>query len=375
MNERFLILSASVGAGHMRAAQALELALRQQAPQAVVRNVDVLTLTNKTFRHLYGKLYLDLARKAPHVLGYFYDILDHAEKPGLAEALRLRFEMAILRKFADMLKTESWDVIISTHYLPAEIVAAYKRRGKLKTPQFVVTTDFETHRLWVHQPSERYFTATREGASYLRSFGVPENDIRATGIPIHPIFSQKKSREACLRNQGIRGELPVVLQLAGGFGIGPVRRIFERILTVKRPLELVVVTGRNVELKKELESVKISSGRQVKILGFTDQMDELMTAADLVVSKPGGLTTSEVLAKGAALAIVNPIPGQESRNSDFLLENGAAVKINHLATLPEKLDGLLADPQRLRALKKNAARLGKPQAAFDIAREAVSFTQ
>ena len=110
---------------------------------------------------------------------------------------------------------------------------------------------------------------------------------------------------------------------------------------------------------------------RAKVLGFTTQMDELMAAADLVVSKPGGLTTSEVLARGTAMAVVNPIPGQESRNSDFLLENGAAIKINNVATLPLKLTQLLRDPARLAALKSNARRLGKPDAAFVIARAAL----
>ena len=158
-----------------------------------------------------------------------------------------------------------------------------------------------------------------------------------------------------------------MLQLAGGFGVGPIETIFESILSVEKPLELVVVTGKNAAAKKKLESARPPKQHRVKILGFTDQMDELMTCADVVVSKPGGLTTSETLARGAAMVIVNPIPGQESRNSDYLLENGAAIKINNLPTLGMKLSTLLEDESRLRQLKENARRIGKPQAAFDVA--------
>ena len=204
-----------------------------------------------------------------------------------------------------------------------------------------------------------------EGAAYLQHWGVPAADVTVTGIPIHPVFSQAKDRASCLARQGLVGDRPIVLQLSGGFGVGPIERIFRGILAIDVPLEVVVVAGRNEDVKRQLEHVTPPAHHRVKILGFTDQIDELMAVADIVVSKPGGLTTSEVLASGAAMAVVNPIPGQESRNSDFLLENGAAVKINNIATLAHKLTPLLREPSRLAKLKDNARRIGKPQAAFD----------
>ena len=202
----------------------------------------------------------------------------------------------------------------------------------------------------------------------LQSWGVPAAAISVTGIPIHPLFSRPKDRAACVAKHGLTGDRPIVLQLSGGFGVGPIEKIYRAILAVEEPLELVVVTGRNAAIKTELEQVEVPERHLAHVLGFTTQMDELMAAADVVVSKPGGLTTSEVLARGAVMAVINPIPGQESRNSDFLLENGAAIKLNNISTLPFKLTNLLRDPQRLATLKANARRLGRPQAAFDIAR-------
>jgi processive 1,2-diacylglycerol beta-glucosyltransferase len=139
------------------------------------------------------------------------------------------------------------------------------------------------------------------------------------------------------------------------------------------PLEIVAVAGKNAKVKEKLAKVGVPPRHRAHVLGFTDQIDELMAAADLVVSKPGGLTTSETLARGAAMAIVNPIPGQESRNSDFLLENGAAVKVNNVATMTHKLTRLLADHNELSRLKANAKRLGKPRAAYDVARLALGL--
>jgi processive 1,2-diacylglycerol beta-glucosyltransferase len=177
-----------------------------------------------------------------------------------------------------------------------------------------------------------------------------------------------------VKRQGLVGDRKIVLQLAGGFGVGPIEKLYRGLLSVQTPIELVVVAGKNEQVREELLRVEVPSRHRAKILGFTDQIDELMAAADLVVSKPGGLTTSEVLARGAAMAIVNPIPGQESRNSDYLLENGAAIKINNVGTLAMKIDGLLTDESRLKALKENARRIAHPQSAYKVAQLAIEMT-
>jgi len=375
MPNRVLVMSASVGGGHLRAAQAVELALRELDPQAVVRNVDVLELTNALFRRVYGRAYLDLVNRAPHVLGYFYDLMDRPPNGTKSDRWRYLVERLNLGKFLKFLRNEPWDVIVNTHFLPAEIVAGLRQRGELSTPQFTATTDFETHRLWVNQPCELYFTATEEGAAYLQHWGVPSGATRVTGIPIHPAFSRPCNRAECLSRLGLSGDRPILLQLAGGFGVGPVELLFQSLLSLKRPVELVVVAGKNEALRDQLAQMPFPDRHRVQVLGFTDRMDELLAVADLVVTKPGGLTTSESLARGAALAIVNPIPGQESRNCDYLLENGAAIKINNVGTLAYKVDRLLADPSRLATLKANAQRLAKPQAAFEIARAALEWAE
>src|SRR5437660_4846119 len=156
MPRRILVLSASVGAGHLRAAEAVELAARQVVPDATIKSIDVLTRTNAAFRHLYGKAYLDLVNKAPHVLGYFYDLLDQPSRSGRyrRDKLRLALEKLNLKSFVKFLRSEPWDLVINTHFLSAEIIASLRKKGKLTLPQVTVTTDFETHRLWVNQPCD-----------------------------------------------------------------------------------------------------------------------------------------------------------------------------------------------------------------------------
>ncbi len=375
MAPRVLVLSASVGAGHLRAAEAVELALKQSHPEAVVRNVDVLEMTNTLFRRVYGKFYLDLVNLAPHALGYFYDLMDQPSRSGRnrGDRLRLAVEKLNLKPFIKFLQEESWDLVINTHFLPAEIIAALRNKGLCALPQVTVTTDFDTHRLWVNQPCERYFTATDEGALYLHHWGVPRRDIFATGIPVHPVFSAPKDRSACRAKHGLSDDRAVIVQLSGGFGVGPIEKLFQALLQIERPIQLVTITGRNEALKEELGRITPPERHRVKVLGFTREIDELMSAADLVVTKPGGLTTSEVLARGEIMVIVNPIPGQESRNSDYLLENGAAIKVNNAATLAAKVDALLASPERLEQLRANVRRTGRPRAAFDVVEKSLEL--
>jgi processive 1,2-diacylglycerol beta-glucosyltransferase len=374
---RILVLSASVGAGHLRAAQAVELALRERASaDAVVRNVDVLTLTNAAFRRLYGQAYLELVNKAPYVLGYFYDLMDRPrDADSKRDKLRRAVEKLNLGKFCELVECETWDAIVNTHFLPAGIIAELKRKKTIRVPQITVTTDFETHRLWVNEPCEQYCTATSEGAAYLRHWGIATDRVSVTGIPIHPVFSRPKDRATCLKNHGLAGDRPIVLQLSGGFGVGPIEQLFRALLDVKTPLQIVTVTGKNEEARQQLANVKRPSRHRVKVMGFTDQIDELMAVADIVLSKPGGLTSSETLARGAAMAIVNPIPGQESRNSDYLLEHGAAIKVNNVGTMAHKLEELLSDQSSLASLKANARRIAKPQAAFDVAKLALGMVR
>ena len=374
MPKRILVLSASVGAGHLRAAEAVELALRQLDPEAEVKNIDVLDLTNAAFRRLYGKLYIDLVNSAPHLLGLVYDMLD---KPRSAQRKSDRFRLVVeklnLGKFLKLLRGQPWDVIVNTHFLPAEIVASLRAKGEIATPQLTATTDFETHRLWVNQPCDRYFTATDEGAAYLAYWGVPPERISVTGIPIHPVFSVEKDPCECRRRLGLGDDRPVIVQMGGGFGMGPVEKIYAGLLAVERPLEIVVVAGRNEPLKARLETLEAPPRHRAHVIGFTREIDELMAAADIVISKPGGLTTSEVLARGAAMIIANPVPGQETRNSDFILENGAGVKVNNLPTLAHKLTRLLDEPARLQQMKAAARRLGRPRAAFEVAKAALDW--
>ncbi len=363
MAAKILILSASVGAGHLRAAQALENAFTQHG--ATVRNIDILTLTSDLFKKAYSKTYMELVNRAPHVVGYFYDLTDKPANPG-KDGLRALVQKINLKPVQTIIASQPWDCIVSTHFLPADLIATMRRTKKSTQKHVTVVTDFDAHALWVNQPCDRYYVATEDAAASLQHWGVPIGDISTTGIPIMPAFSSAMTRDAAKKKLEYAPARPVILLLGGGFGLGPIERAYNQLLTMQTPVQITVICGKSTELKEKLEKIIVPPRLKANIVGFTPHIDEYMRSADIVVTKPGGLTSAESLACGAAVAIMNPIPGQESRNSDYLLENGAAIKINSIATMATKIERLLKDQDKLNNLRKNALVLAKPKAATEI---------
>jgi processive 1,2-diacylglycerol beta-glucosyltransferase len=373
---RVLVLSASAGAGHLRAADAIEKAIRARGAATEVQHLDVLKYTNQVFRHFYSKAYLDLVNRAPEILGWLYDYLDDPKKNDPA---RLAFDRLNANPFIRYLRRYQPDVAICTHFLPSGIISSLKEEGKVKVLNSVVVTDFDVHAMWLCRHAEQYFVALDETKVHLKALGVPEPLVTISGIPIDPIFAAPRDRRAVRRKHGLEEDRFTILVSAGGFGVGPVGHLMEALARLEHPARVVAVCGRNQALKAELaERIKKlpkRSGVAFTLVGFTTEMDELMTAADLFVGKPGGLTTSEALAKGLPMVVINPIPGQEERNSDHLLEEGVAIRCNNLPALAFKIDTLLETPGKLARMAENARALGKPDAAFTVVDRLVALRQ
>jgi len=367
MFKKVLILSASAGAGHLRAAQAVERAFIEMNAASEIRNVDTLEYTNKIFRDLYSKAYIDMVNKAPEMLGWLYDAFD---RPWQMERRRLAFNKLNTVPFVKMLEEYRPDIIVCTHFLPSEIISWLKAKERLASRQAVVVTDFDVHAMWLCRHYEHYFVALDETREHLAKLGIPRDQITVSGIPIDPVFSRDKEKRAMRRKHALREDLPTILISAGGFGVGPIENLMKSLLELRHPAQIIAICGRSEDLRKRMEktAANLRPGHPValKVVGFTQEMDEFMAASDIVLGKPGGLTTSEALAKGLAFVIVNPIPGQEERNSDHLLEEGAAIRCNNLPVLAWKMDRLLDDPARFEAMQANSKRLGKPRAAFDV---------
>jgi UDP-N-acetylglucosamine:LPS N-acetylglucosamine transferase len=369
MPRRVLILSASAGAGHVRAAEALEAAFSTIAPDVTVENRDVLQSTTSLFRKLYSDAYLEMVNRAPEVLGWLYDRLD---EPWKNEKLRSALERMNTRKLVRMIEETEPDAIVCTHFLPGSLVSWLKAKGRVSAKLAIVVTDFDVHAMWLCHNADRYFVALDETRVHLEALGIPPGRAIVSGIPVHPRFAEAEDQRASRVRLGLDPGLTTILVSAGGFGVGPVEHLLTALMKLRQPAQVVMICGRNEELRARLTSL-VSSTRgartRVHLIGFTTEMHAYMSAADLMVGKPGGLTTSEALAKGLAIVVVNPIPGQEERNSDHLLEKGVAIRSNNLPAIGWKIDELLADPARLAKMRELARALGRPHAARSVAEE------
>lgn len=370
MFDKVLILSASAGAGHLRAAQAVEKAFITLNAAKEVRHIDTLDYTNKLFQRFYSKTYLELVNKAPDVLGWFYDRLD---TPWENERLRLAFDKLNTRPFIKMLQDYQPDIVVCTHFLPAEIISWLRAKKKLATPQAIVVTDFDVHAMWLCHHYEHYFVALDETRALLEALGIPAEKVTVSGISIDPVFAQDKSQHEMRLAHGLDPSLATILLSAGGFGVGPIEQMVQALVKMKTKAQVIAVCGRNEDLRKRMQTFSDTLTRDCNVriipIGYTTEIDEYMSASDILLGKPGGLTSSEALAKGLAFVIVNPIRGQEERNSDHLLEKGAAIRCNNLPVLAHKIDQLLGDAARLNTMKANAKRLGRPDAACEIVKK------
>ncbi|MBN1672485.1 MAG: hypothetical protein JXR37_15700 [Kiritimatiellae bacterium] len=372
---KILILHASAGAGHRRAAEALERAFRLQAPGAEVRVCDMLDFTPPVFRKTYARGYLNIVRAVPELWGYMYSQADKKSLQPWRRRVRSVFNKLNTHSFFGFLRDWAPDAVVCTHFLPLETLSTRMRRMRAELPLFCVVTDFAVHALWIVERVRRYYVASEEAKRHLVRNGLPVERVCVTGIPIDPVFARREQPRRARQRLGLAPELPTVLLLTGGFGVGPAVELIRSFAGMAQPCQLLAVAGSNQQLQRDAGKAARGIRIPIRVFGFVDNIHELMDAADLVVSKPGGLTSAEVLAKGRPLLIIDPIPGQEQRNGEHLLEAGAAARLFDVQDAPFKIAGLLADKRRLARMRRNAAALGRPDAAAQIADDVVAKSE
>lgn len=369
---KVLLLYASAGAGHKRAAEALAVGLREAGAATTVQ--DILDFTPALFRKTYAEGYLEVVRNIPELWGYMYAQSDRKARNPLEKKLRAGFNKLNTLPFLRAFEELDPDVVVCTHFMPLEILTTRLARKPARAPVFCVVTDFAVHSLWVCSNVRCYYVATDEARRQLLRRGQPADSIKVTGIPIDPVFSRCELQRDVRKRLGLDSKLPAVLVISGGFGVGPTIGLLDSFRGSRADCQIIVVAGRNEEMKRESEAAARKLSVPVKVLGFVNNVHELMDAADLVVSKPGGLTSSEVLAKGKPLLIVDPIPGQEQRNCEYLLEAGAAARLFDVEDAACKIRELLGDSARLAHMARNAKRIGRPAAASEIAGDVMTRT-
>ena len=361
--ERIAIFSVSAGSGHVRAAQALQAAAALSHPDVEVVHIDLMELVPKLFRTIYTDTYIKLIEQHPAFWGYLYDKTDRDKSDSSLSRLRRAVENINTRKLKKALNDIAPDHVICTHFLPAQLLSRQIRKGKFHKPVWVQVTDFDVHALWIHKGMSGYFAAHEELAGRIAERGVPAEHVHVSGIPIMPGFSDKFSRTECCLTLGLDPARKTLLLMSGGAGLGDNIKLAERLLNMDGEFQLIAMAGKNEKLLKKLTTLALRFPGRLLPLGFINSIERVMAASDLAITKPGGLTSSECLAMGLPMIIVSPIPGQEERNSDFLLEQGIALKACDADALAWRVKLLLKEPERLETMREKARLLGRPDAA------------
>ena len=366
MNQRILILHATAGTGHTRAAQAIAAALRAQgAHEVVVR--DTLDYTNRIFRRLYAKHYIRFVKAFPRAWGYIWETSDSQAPDSWLRQVQQWFNRLNSRRLLVALERTPPDLVVCTHYLPLELMSYLKARNRLTAPVFGVVTDISPHSFRILPHIDHYFVPTSASARELELKGCAAARITVSGIPIDPVFQHAIPAHVAREKHGLPAHLPTVLVMAGGFGLGPLTSITSSFAQTRRDISVVVVAGRSATLKQKCEEIARRSPTPIKVFGYVDRIHELIDAADVVITKPGGLSTSEILAKAKPMVLIAPIPGQEQRNCEYLLEHGAAARLYNHNDAAFFIESLLADTARCARMVDAAKRISAPRAANVIA--------
>jgi processive 1,2-diacylglycerol beta-glucosyltransferase len=363
MSKKILILSVSAGAGHVRAAEALCAAAASHPHGVEAVHLDVMDYVPSSFKTLYADFYVKLVARQPALWSYLYQKTDNASPRSLGERLRRAVERLNCRALKAEIARVAPDAIVCTHFLPAELLSRERRLGNLDVPVWVQVTDFDLHRMWVVPGMQGYFAANDEVAWRMRERGVPQTSIHIGGIPVMPVFGEPLERAACAAEFGIDPARKTFLMMSGGVGLGALDTLAARLLRMPGDFQLIALAGRNETMLEALRKLAASYPGRLHPFGFTTKVERMMACADLVITKPGGLTTSECLAMNLPMIVNSPIPGQEERNADYLLEQGVALKAVDAAALEYRIRLLLDEPARLDIMRGRIAPLARPHAA------------
>ncbi|MCX5668054.1 MAG: glycosyltransferase [Candidatus Omnitrophica bacterium] len=374
MNKKVLIVYATAGIGHKKAAMAVKEAYDEmKLPGTEVTLIDALDYTNDFFKWSYLQAYLLMVNKLPTLWGLLYYLTDIPFIDLFVSVVRRISNWANSKRLVNYILDTKPDVIISTHFFASEVIADLKHKSLMLSRLVTIVTDYRLHAWWVCEGTDAYIVASDDTRRDLEGRKVDPAKIKVMGIPIEPVFSKPLDKPKIFKETGLRDDLFTILVVGGGFGMGPIEGIVRVIAEIPRELQTVVVCGHNEELAQKIQSLKDEYKLNMKVLGFIDNVYEYMDISDTLISKSGGITVSESLAKEIPLVVISPILGQETGNSAFLVRNNAAVKVKRLDDLKAALEGLISDPVKLDKMKEAIKRIEKPNAAYDVAKFAYEY--
>lgn len=368
---RILFLYLTKHSGHYAAAVAVEEAVKRLAPAAETRLLDSFRHANPILSKVTLKAYLAILKAAPEIWEYMYD---NPEFQARTQKIRDLLQRGNSKKLESVLRDFDPDVVVCTQAFSCGVLASWKERTGRDRPKLVgVLTDFVAHRYWVHPQVDLYIAPNDATKATLISRGVDGARIKVAGIPVRRRYTQPVRREEVIQRLGLRPDLPKILVMGGSLGLGPIKSVIRQLNKLPQPFDILVVTGANEQLREQLQRRRYRDHHPTTVLGFVDNVHELMHIAELVITKPGGITTAEALVKQLPMIIINPIPGQEAKNTEFLLAHGVAVHARDPKDVRMFVDEFLRNPEKLRQMRAAAQVLGCPHAAEEAARSVLQL--
>ncbi|MFA5156215.1 MAG: glycosyltransferase [Candidatus Omnitrophota bacterium] len=357
---KIFIIYASAGAGHRKAAEAIFNHFKSKSPSDDVRLIDILEKCNRFYAKGYVGGYRFLINHAAWAWSGLFNVTAAKSTRLLAAAIIKSLDLINSKKFCEFIVREQPDIVISTHFMPPEILGHLKQKGKIKTRLITVITDFGVHPLWVNSGTDTYVVASSLSKEYLLKKDIGNAQVWELGIPIDKNFSAAHDKKTTKRKLGLSPDKFTLLITTGSFGIGPVKEI---IASLCGEIQIIVVCAKNKKLYSRLISAAFAG---VKVFGFVDNIYELMSASDIVIAKPGGLTTSEILSMELVPVFISPIPGQEMHNLAVMQQFG----VGKYGACPEEIKKIVLDyrdnPAKLAQEKEIIKKIKKPHSAEDL---------
>lgn len=367
--KKILIFYASYGGGHLSAANSIKYYLSSNYENIDVELIDCMKYINKPIEKITTTAYNEMAKRAPWAWGKIYS---DSQKGPLAH-ITTRSNQVFAIKLLRLLREKKPNLIISTHPFGSQMCSYLKRKGKITSKIATILTDFAPHDQWLvgSDYTDYFFVAHNKMKEYLISKNIPENKIFATGIPISNKFLETFNTSKILSSLGLKENLKTVLFFAGGkFGLGKSRtlEIFNTLVNDFNNIQVIAISGKNKKMYEEFNQiVKIANKTDfIKVFEFVNNVPELMSASDVVITKPGGLTTTESLVSGLPMIIINPIPGQEEENAQFLEHSNVGIWLKKQMNITETISNFLSDDEKLKEMKENTKKISNRNSTKDI---------
>jgi processive 1,2-diacylglycerol beta-glucosyltransferase len=367
--KKILITYATAGIGHKKAAIAIKKAFDELAlADTEVILIDSLDYSPPSFKRSYLQIYLLAVNKLSHIWGLMYYLTDNKLVNIFVAPIRRLNNWLNSAGLMKYLLDEKPDVIISTHFFATEVISDMKKRGVLSSHLLTVVTDYRLHSWWVSKMVDTYVVSNQDAKNDLLGWGIDNDRIKVIGIPAEPVFSKMSDKEKLQKEFGLEKDIFTVLVIGGGFGVGPIESIVKVIAGISKPVQAIVICGHNEALIAKITAIKDTTKAKIKVMGFVDNVYDFMAVSDVLISKSGGITVTESLIKELPIIVISPIPGQETRNSDFIISHGAAFKIEKFDDLKGLLDDLISNPAKMVKMKESIRAIKAPAASYDIAK-------